>query len=275
MKQRHLICISFLMVFCFLSEACLRSGVLAPVVGINDSHNLNSTRYIVKKGDTLYSIAWALGMDYRDIARWNSLHSPYMLTTGQILHLTSTQSLPKHTQSRPEHTQSPPKHTQSPPKHTQGPLKHKQSRPEHVSKLSSPHQQKRKKTQRQLFLKKGQWAWPARGKVIGSYNGALGKNQGVNISGQYDSPVRASAPGVVVYSGTGVRGYGNLIIIRHSSSVLSAYAFNHRSFVRVGEKVAVGQEIAKMGRSPSGEVMLHFEVRYDGRPVNPLRYLKA
>ncbi len=118
------------------------------------------------------------------------------------------------------------------------------------------------------------WQWPAVGKVIQKYSSVLGGNAGINIAGRLGSPVRAALSGEVVYSGDGVRGYGNLIIIKHSRHYLSAYAYNQRLLVNLGQKVHTGQPIGTMGSDAAGQVMLHFEIRYDGRPVDPLRFLR-
>ena len=99
-------------------------------------------------------------------------------------------------------------------------------------------------------------------------------NTGINISGHYAQPVRAAASGIVVYSGAGVRGYGNLIILKHNDSYLSAYAYNDKLLVSLGERVRAGQKIASMGRNDAGKTLLHFEIRKNGRPVDPMRFLR-
>lgn len=119
------------------------------------------------------------------------------------------------------------------------------------------------------------WGWPARGRVIQGFSANLAGNRGINISGRLGEPVHSAASGVVVYSGDGVRGYGNLLIIKHNDSYLSAYAYNRKLLVRLGQRVRAGQTIAEMGRNNAGRVMLHFEIRRNGRPVNPKRYLRS
>ena len=118
------------------------------------------------------------------------------------------------------------------------------------------------------------WSWPTKGKVVSRFvlNSVSG-NKGVDIQGALGQPVWAAAPGKVVYSGSGVRGYGNLLIIKHSSNYLSAYAYNQRLLVKEGDNVKAGQAIAEMGKAETGRVLLHFEIRYNGRPVDPLAYL--
>jgi lipoprotein NlpD len=119
----------------------------------------------------------------------------------------------------------------------------------------------------------GGWQWPAQGDVLKGFSLQMGGNKGIDIAGNLGDPVRAVAPGKVVYSGSGLRGYGNLVIIKHSDNYLSAYAYNKKLLVKEGDVVKAGAEIAKMGQNDAGRVMLHFEIRRNGKPVNPLLYL--
>jgi lipoprotein NlpD len=118
----------------------------------------------------------------------------------------------------------------------------------------------------------GKWTWPAKGEVIGRFNAAAGAT-GLDIAGARGSPVLAAAAGRVSYVGTGLRGYGRLVIVKHSDTVLSAYAHNDRVLVVEGQSVKFGQVIAVMGNSDADRVKLHFEIRENGRPVDPMRYL--
>lgn len=189
--------------------------------------------YRVNEGDTLYSIAWAFGLDYRSLAAANHLQPPYRLHEGQVLKMTTTPSGVIETVAAPPITQS-------------------------VAPKKMPVRQ---------------WVWPTRGRIIEGYSASPVGNKGINIGGTVGQSVCASANGVVVYSGAGVRGYGNLIIIKHNDSFLSAYAFNQRILVRQGQAVKAGQKIAEMGRDNAGRTMLHFEIRRNGIPINPLREL--
>ncbi len=117
------------------------------------------------------------------------------------------------------------------------------------------------------------WHWPTQGKVVRKFSSKPLGNKGIDISGALRRPIYASASGIVVYSGQGIRGYGNLLIIKHNEDYLSAYAFNWRNLVKAGDTVNVGQPIAMMGRDDSGRVLLHFEIRCGGEPVDPLNYL--
>jgi lipoprotein NlpD len=209
---------------CFLLlGACVSEEHYAPVYNAWKSPYSQNSHYRVKKGDTLYSISWAFGLDYRDLAAANGLSSPYAISVGQSLNM----------------------------------YVGKKKAPVKVLKISL----------------RPSWQWPTQGRVVDGFSLARAGNKGVNIAGKLGQPVRASASGRVVYSGDGVRGYGNLIIIKHNDNFLSAYAFNERLLVSVGMSVRAGQVIATMGRDDDKKVLLHFEIRRDGRPVDPLRFL--
>jgi lipoprotein NlpD len=216
--------------------------------------------YIVKRGDTLYSIAWRYGFDYRQLAGWNAIREPYTIFPGQKLRLT-----------KPPKTASPSKKSAS------------TRRPTTASK-SAATASKRKKSTSSGSLKKSskaaakggsaavkRWYWPAKGKVVTSFSRSGGK--GIDIAGRFGQPIQAAADGKVVYSGSGLIGYGQLIIVKHNKRYLSAYAHNNKILVKEGDTVKGGQRIAEMGRSGSNRAMLHFEIRRDGKPTNPVRYL--
>lgn len=192
--------------------------------------------YKVKSKDTLYSIAWRYGLDYREVASLNSIDAPsYHIRTGQKLRLVPSRN---------------------PSTATTQPTIAKTSVDENVVSAAVV------------------WRWPAQGEIIRSYS-VLGLNKGIDIAGKKDMPVLAAGAGKVVYSGNGLRGYGELIIIKHNDEFLSAYAHNQKLLVREGETVQAGQEIAKMGSTGAKQVMLHFEIRRAGKPVDPLKYLPA
>ncbi|ABS76802.1 peptidoglycan DD-metalloendopeptidase family protein [Coxiella burnetii] len=221
-------------IIAFLLCGCVESKNFAPVVNgwLQPKARLGS--YRVKQGDTIYSIAWAFGLDYRALAAANRLSPPYRIEAGQTLQMTI---IPRGAHVSGRFAAAP--RWQSPP--PLQPVAH--------------------------------WRWPAKGRLIGHYSVGMAGNQGINIAGHYGEAVRAASDGVVVYSGAGIRGYGNLIIVKHTNTYLSAYAFNKRILVKEGSRVRAGQKIAEMGRTNSGRVMLHFEIRRNGQPVNPLRYL--
>lgn len=222
----------------------------APVVNAWHQSSAASSQYRVRSGDTLYSIAWQFNLDYRSIAKANDLSSPYHIQVGQRLRMT---------------TASPYERANVRKSVTSG-----------VGSAKTPRHKSRSKVVKQpkTVNYSGRWQWPAKGRLAAKYSAASGGNKGINISGRLGEPVRAAASGAVVYSGSGIRGYGNLIIVKHNSSFLSAYAYNLRNLVKVGMRVHRGQTIATMGRNAGGKVMLHFEIRRNGRPVNPLTYLR-
>jgi lipoprotein NlpD len=224
--------------------------------------------YRVKPGDTLYRIALENGQNYRDIAAWNNLADPNQIEVDQLLRVappganvaamtpgvTTSPVAGGGVQSAPIGASSgaagvPPGSgvtaTTIPP---QPPVN---DMPAATGPIS--------------------FAWPARGPIIGTFNDTT--NKGINIGGNAGDPVRAAAGGRVVYAGNGLRGYGNLIIIKHDATYLTAYAHNRALMVKEGDAVTKGQKIAEMGNSDSDRVMLHFEVRRQGKPVDPLKYL--
>ncbi len=192
--------------------------------------------YVVQKTDTLYSIAWAFNVDYRYLIDINNLKSPYVLHRGQRLYIVS-------------------------------PAK------------SSIKYRVQTKSQKEFARDTARaaplsgWLWPTSGKVIVNFNNKLGGNKGVDIAGSQGQPILACNNGVVVYSGTGIRSYGKLIIIKHNDDYLSAYAYNQEMLVVEGQKVKTGQKVATMGKNDESRVALHFEIRRFGKPVNPILYL--
>ena len=196
--------------------------------------------HVVRAGDTLYSIAWQAGLDFRRIAQWNRIQSPYLIKPGQRIVL-APHAAPITPNRRAVQPATPPQRTPTPQAQSPlGPLK--------------------------------KWVWPADGRVVGRFS-PNGGNKGIDIAGPAGAAVRAAAEGRVVYAGTGLRGYGRLIIVKHNETFLSAYAHNRRMLVEEGQTVGAGQKIAEMGDSGAKSVKLHFEIRQKGQPVDPLRYL--
>lgn len=209
----------------------------------------------VQKGQTLYRIAVNNGITPLDLALWNNIPPPYTIYPGQTLRLyppDSSASVPK--PPVPAATTSRPKPAVSTPvPRTTMPA------PPQVAAAPSGSSFK--------------WRWPTDGQVIGSYAAGDATRQGIDIAGNGGQPVRAAADGTVVYSGAGLVGYGELVIIKHDEQWLSAYGHNRKRMVNEGQIVKAGQQIAEMGRSGASRDMLHFEIRYNGKPVDPQAYL--
>ena len=216
--------------------------------------------HVVKKGETLYSISWRYGQDYRKLAQWNGISPPYIIHEGQRLRVTPPPGM-----ARAPATASAAKQNAAPAasrrqKQETGQVRAPVPR-RPVAKAPAP---------RGLT-----WAWPAEGQLISRFSARDAGRKGIDIAGPPGTAVRAAAPGRVVYSGDGIPRYGHLLIIKHNDKFLSAYAHNRRLLVREGAVVKQGQRIAEMGRSGTGvsRAMLHFEIRADGVPVDPLAYL--
>lgn len=212
--------------------------------------------HVVRSGDTLYSIAWRYGRDYQKLAALNSIPPPYRIVPGQRITLDSSRVEPP--VKRPTPAAQP-------------------SRPQTGGYKKPPANDKpiQEKVANQRDNRVNiSWQWPATGTVLRRFSmqGAA-VNKGIDIAGQRGDPVLAAAPGKVVYSGPGMVGYGNLIIIKHNDDLLSAYAHNSVLRVDEGEVVKAGQRIAEIGSSGTTRNQLHFEIRRNGKPVDPLFYL--
>ncbi|HLD16353.1 MAG TPA: peptidoglycan DD-metalloendopeptidase family protein [Coxiellaceae bacterium] len=220
----------------------------APVVDVvHSGHSSSGSIYRVQPGDTLYSIAWSYSLDYRALAAANTIRPPYALAVGQSLNLNISRQPPAHW-------------TETPPRAV---LTHETRRALHPAVLSY-----------RFPSHVRAWVWPAQGRLIEGFRPGLTGNNGINIANQTGTSVVAAASGEVVYAGSQVPGYGKLLILKHNPSLLSAYAYNEKLLVKEGSWVTSGQTIAKMGHDNSGKSMLHFEIRNNGRPVDPLLYLK-
>lgn len=267
--------------------ACGQSKVMAPIGQYEDSPRRGvvsspsptpsaaPNRYSVKSGDTLYSISFRYGMDYRDVARINGIRPPYTIYVGQQLKFsgkpTTTAAAPARApqqQARPSRPSVQPSRPATPSQ----PAKPQQTAP---SQPATPLSQVK---QAEAPLPKGNqpltWRWPTQGPVLSSYSESSPGRKGINIGGTAGQNVVAAAPGRVVYSGDGLRRYGNLLIIKHNDVYLSAYAHNDALLVNEGDAVQAGQRIATLGRTGSSQRdQLHFEIRRNGKPVDPMRFL--
>ena len=206
--------------------------------------------YVVKPGDTMIRIGLENGQNWRDVARWNSLENPNLIEVGQVLRVVPPVSESAAVVTRPV---LPGSVAITPPTTATA------VRPGSAAPTGSDEDI--------------DWLWPAQGTLVGGFDEA--KNKGLDISGKSGDPVVASADGRVVYSGSGLRGYGNLIILKHNNTFLTAYAHNKLLLVKEDQTVKRGQKIAEMGNSDADKVKLHFEIRRQGKPVDPAKYLPA
>ncbi len=239
--------------------------------------------YRVKKGDTLYSIAWVYGLDYKKIAYRNKIKAPYRIFIGQRLSLSSkinrtttkakSYKVAKHTTSKTKSRVNSKVKTKVKTK-----KKTSYTKSKHKTSNSTKGVAKKKTTK---VVKKGtsfsgkgrlSWQWPLKGRVIQRYSPSKGK-KGIDISAAKGTIIKSAEAGKVVYSGQGLVGYGRLIIIKHNDSFLSAYAHNKSLLVDEGQLVKKGQAIARLGRSGTDRYKLHFEIRKNGKPINPMNYL--
>ncbi|WP_148864834.1 peptidoglycan DD-metalloendopeptidase family protein [Marinobacter fonticola] len=212
-------------------------------------------RHVAQPGETLYSIAWRYGRDYRELGNANGIAPPYHIKAGQVIRLDLRGRAPSGSTPSARPPPKPASASTPPPK---------------VQKAPRADKSLAKQTQ---VVSNIQWRWPNIGPVIAGYSTSGKVNKGIDISGAVGDPIRAAAGGSVVYAGSGLLGYGNLIIINHDEHFLSAYAHNRKILVQEGENVRAGQLIAEMGSSGANEVKLHFEIRRNGNPVDPSHYL--
>lgn len=209
--------------------------------------------YTVQRGDTLTRIGLDNGQGWRDLARWNNLTNPDLIEVGQVLRVAPPGGAmesagvvvrPIPASGNTSATATPPKAEPAPAAQT------------HVGQDEGLG-----------------FIWPANGALLAGFDEA--KNKGLDIAGKAGDPVMAAADGQVVYAGSGLRGYGNLIILKHNNTFLTAYAHNQALLVKEDQKVRKGQKIAEMGKSDADRVKLHFEVRRQGKPVDPAKLLPA
>ena len=266
--------------------------------------NWNTNDYTVKSGDTLYSIAWRFELDPDDLARWNDLANSSLIHPGQRLHTrpssANTNTVRKTRTS--SHVSYPPVKIKTVVVKQDETLysiarKHRLTtkqlalynnikkpyviKPGQKLKLSagnriaSSNRQIKRQPQYKVADQKISWQWPIKGKLIKSFNKRLNDAKGIDIAGKAGKSIKAAASGKVVYSGNGLISYGNLIIIKHNDLYLSAYAHNRKLLVKEGQNVKVGQVIAELGQTGADNPRLHFEIRKNGKPVNPVRYLPS
>jgi len=210
--------------------------------------------YTVAPGDTLQEIAFRYGLDYQQVAKWNRLKSPDLIHAGQRLRL-----MPPGARSKGGKPASLTAKRDS------------DSRSGGTAGSASANEKGR--GLRSVAVTRGDWVWPTQGVVVKGYDPDVPGGKGIEISGNAGQPVLAASPGAVVYSGSGLPGYGRLVIVKHSDSLLSAYGYLGKILVQEGDAVRVGQTIAELDSGNPSRPVLHFEIRQNGKPIDPFRYL--
>ncbi len=240
-----------------------------------------TNQHKVLPGETLFAIAWRYSLDYHSIAKLNGLKA-FRIYPGQklVLRKTETRSIfnaPSllaaiNTDFLNKKEKWIKKNSEQKTTQLVTNKKH-QANNRIPSNLKKPMQYRKATPSRNTNNKIKNWIWPVNGKVVKGFSAKQNQNKGLDIKAKKGTAVRATAPGKVVYSGAGLKGYGQLVIIKHNDSYLSAYAHNNKIHVLENEVVKAGQRIADLGKSGADTFKLHFEIRYKGKPVNPLNYL--
>jgi lipoprotein NlpD len=226
-------------------SACGGSRIYVPGSGAVEQGARSAGTHVVQRGETLYAIAFRYGLDYKGLAAANRIRAPYTIFVSQRIRLTTT-TAPASKKATPDR------------QNNDGRAKAK------VAAKSSPTGSQASNLR---------WRWPVGGQVVNAFSLTGKVNKGVDIRGKLGESVFAAADGVVVYAGGGLRGYGKLVIVKHNDKFLSAYGHNRAILVKEGEKVKGGQIVAEIGSSSSNQEMLHFEIRRNGKPEDPLLYL--
>lgn len=246
-RRASLLCLVFLVSACATSRAPVEYRVIP--------NSQPPARYYVQSGDTLFKIAWRYGMDYKELAKINGIAAPYTIYPGQKLVF----RVPYQRPSQNPSTVAKASASTSTAKPSVSSNNTGTSVPTKTSSAPIP--------EKPLPKFNGRWRWPSEGKVVRSYSGSVHK--GIDIGGKRGDPIVAVASGRVVYAGTGIAGYGLLLIVKHDDTYLSAYGHNNSIEVAEGQDVKAGQLIARKGDSGTDSVKLHFEIRKNGKPIDP------
>ena len=268
----RLVCHSVLLLTLSVLISCSSRKQPAPVVEIYqgktfrdfEAESFEGDSYKVLKGDTLFSIAWFSGNDYQDLARINNISPPYNIYPGQKILLKKTSTSIKSKDKAGSGQTSKIKSNQA----VDHPSKQAYGKSEKIVKKDSVES-----SIGEFPNQVSSWLWPTSHAVARGFSAKEEGNKGLDFAGNIGSPILAAADGKVVYTGNALRGFGNLVIIKHSDAYLTAYAHNDQLLVKEQEWIKAGQQIATMGKSGTDQVKLHFEVRYKGKSIDPLKFL--
>ena len=242
-----------------------RAPVSSRELSSNKTTSIKSTAtsYRIKKGDTLFAIAWEHGVEMEDLARWNNLSPPYLIYPGQKIRLTAPKTAVSKSQRKSPYTSK-----RLPPKRATTVTPNEKPVQKSVPKVTD-----NSSVQTTAERVKLSWSWPTQGKVQEHFSPNDPSRKGIKITGRPGQSVRAAESGKVVYAGSGLIGYGRLIIIKHNKNYLSAYGYNRKILVKEGDQVSKGSQIAEMGTNNRSGSVLHFEIRRNGTPVDPIKLL--
>jgi lipoprotein NlpD len=257
------LCTVSLFIFCLIG--CGGNDYRAPVERRYSEPKAVPTSYAVQRGDTLYSIAFRYGLDYRALALANNISSSFTIYPGQKLLLVKGAIGKKAAAAQAKPAKPKPKPSVKPV------IKAPPKTPTRTASRPTPKVAVKTVASAPSNIAVSGWRWPTAGKVVRGYSSSVHK--GIDISGERGDPIYAVASGQVVYAGTGIVGFGELLIIKHNELYLSAYGHNSRLLVDEGETVKAGQKIAEKGSSGTNTIKLHFEIRKEGKPIDPLKLL--
>jgi lipoprotein NlpD len=274
----RILCLSLLLLFTL--TACNKSWV--PVDDPGPSRgSYQATQdgtYRVRRGDSLHAIAFRFGLDWRDIANWNGISAPYVIYPDQVLKLTDAPARSRSVTTAavgpaPSSTDRAVSRSAATVDYDSRKSQVPASQPQTVKKAPPAAATPKPKAATVSASDPSTWQWPVEGRILSNFKANDPARNGIEIAGREGQPVKAAAPGEVVYSGAGLIGYGELIIVKHSDRMLSAYAHNRKRLAVEGQQVKAGEKIAEMGKDDRNRAMLHFEIRRDGNPQDPLKYL--
>ena len=266
MNFSRLLIVTFAISTVVFQSGCATRSVPAPVVDRSGGKGaslepVQAGFYRIKRGDTLLRIALDHGQSHRDIAEWNNIADMNKIEVDQVIRVVPPRTT-KAATSRVEVKQEKP----SPSKDIAKPAE--KMKEEKLAKNEAKTEKSNNDPVADVGIK---LSWPSKGNVIDRFDES--KNKGIDISGKSGDPIQAAADGKVVYAGNSLRGYGNLVIVKHDNTYLTAYAHNRTLLVKEGDSVKKAQKIAEMGNTDADQVKLHFEVRKHGKPVDPMAYL--
>lgn len=262
-----------------LLSACNQTTHVAPIEQLGQPPGIRLRHHVVSKGDTLISIAWRYGMDYRQLAELNNIRSPYTIYVGQKISLGGPEANSDTDTVVAQGTEIAAVPDDSQGVTEVGGVKEVTAAPSNsgternTSVVASDAAAASDAPLAVTQSTSGKWQWPANGRVLAAFSASDPLRKGIDLDGKQGDSVLAARAGNVVYAGSGLAGYGQLVIVKHDEQYLSAYGHNSKLLVKEGDAVKAGQKIAEIGSSGTDSNKLHFEIRKEGKPVDPLQYL--